>query len=453
MIKIGDFSKLAHVSIKTLHHYDEMGLLRPSHVDRYSGYRYYALEQLALLNRILALKDLGLSLEQITQMLHEKLSLAEMRGMLRLKQMELAAQVEDEQARLKRVEQRLRQIEQEGHTTTAEVALKPIPAQTALVARVVAASEEMIPPARQSLQSLLWNRLEQARLKPAGPWFSLMNDLPYVETDLELTVGVSVQLAPSQRAGDWEGTPVRMEELAAAPSMASVIHSGEVVTLPQTYSSLFAWTQANGYQPAGPFRELYLADSENGAPPAPTLDAGLIELQCPVERASIPLSIRTKKDELMQPKIVNRPAFKAVGLSYVGENKHGEIGQMWGRFNQSCGPIKSINRNEAFGLCFSTVEGALRPGEFEYVACFEVADNKDVPGGMVYREVPAYKYAVFTHQGKLDTLHETYQYIYNTALAQAGLKPHPDKFDMEVYDEDFLIGSDDSKFYIYVAVE
>jgi len=87
------------------------------------------------------------------------------------------------------------------------------------------------------------------------------------------------------------------------------------------------------------------------------------------------------------------------------------------------------------------------------VAALQVADDKDVPAGMVYREVPAYKYAVFTHHGKLDKLGETYQYIYHTALAQAGLTPHPDKYDMEVYDEDFKIDSDESKFYIYVAVQ
>ena len=179
MIKIGDFSKLAHVSVKTLHHYGDLGLLMPAHIDRFSGYRYYTLDQLAVLNRILALKDLGLSLEQIAQLLHEDVSTAEMRGMLRLKQMELASQVEEEQARLRRVEQRLRQIEQAGHTHEAEVALKQVPAQTALVAQVVAASEEFIAPARHSLQALLRNQLDRAGIKPAGPWFSLMDDLPY----------------------------------------------------------------------------------------------------------------------------------------------------------------------------------------------------------------------------------------------------------------------------------
>jgi predicted transcriptional regulator YdeE/DNA-binding transcriptional MerR regulator len=453
MIKIGDFSKLAHVSIKTLHHYDELGLLEPGHVDRYSGYRYYEIGQLARLNRILALKDLGLTLEQVAQLLGEDVSVAEMRGMLRLKQMELAAQVDEEQARLQRVEQRLRQLEG-GGPVKHEVALKEVPAQTVLLADVVAANEGALPSARQSLVDLLQNQLDAARLKPATPWFALLDDLPYRESDLELTLAVGVELRSGQRAGDWQGTPVRLEQLAAVPAMASVIHAGDPSALPQAYTSLYVWAQHNGYQPAGAYREIYLPESGVGAGPVPSIQTGFTEVQCPVEKTRLPVSLRSdKKDEPMQPKIVNRPAFKAVGMSYVGKNEHGEIGQMWGRFNQSCGPIKNINHKEAFGLCFSTLEGPTRPGEFEYVSCFEVADNAQVPAGMVYREVPAYKYAVFTHHGKLDKLGETYQYIYHTALAQAGLTPHPDKFDMEVYDQDFIPDSDASKFYIYVAVQ
>ena len=72
---------------------------------------------------------------------------------------------------------------------------------------------------------------------------------------------------------------------------------------------------------------------------------------------------------------------------------------------------------------------------------------------MVYREVPEQKYAVFTHHGKLDTLHDTYQYVYNTGMPKSGLQAHPSKFDMEVYDKDFLPNSDDSKLYIYVAIQ
>ena len=378
--------------------------------------------------------------------------------MLRMKEMELAGMVEEEAARLRRVEQRLLQLEHELDPLDMLVAVKDVPSQVVLQASIVAAHEELLPAARKSLQELLQKHLDLAHLKPASPWFALLNDLPYSESNLELTLAVAITPRSGQRADDWQGTPVTFQELPAVPGMASILHLDEPAALPQTYASLYAWTQGNGYQVAGAYREIYLSDA--GAGPAPLAEptAGCIELQCPLQRASIPLSLRPRTDmdkgkETMEPKIVNRPAFKVIGLSYVGKNEHGEIGQMWRRFNQRAHEIKSINDKEAFGLCFSTVEGGAKPGEFEYVAGFEVAGKENLPDGMVYREVPAYKYAVFTHHGKLDKLGETYQYIYNTGLAQAGLKVHPDKFDMEVYAEDFKLGDDNSKFYIYVAIE
>jgi predicted transcriptional regulator YdeE/DNA-binding transcriptional MerR regulator len=458
MIKIGDFSKLAHVSIKTLHHYDDLGLMRPAHVDRYTAYRYYEIGQLSRLNRILALKDLGFSLEQVTQLLVENLSTAELRGMLRMKQMELAEQVEDECTRLARVELRLLQLEREGNLQEAIVAVKAVPAQTVLLGKIVAAREEMLPAARKSLHNLLQIQLERAQLKPAGPWFSLLNEAPYADSNLEVALAVGVNLHSGQHPDDWQEAPVRVLDLEAVPGMASIIHQDASATLPQTYASLYIWIQSNGYQPAGACREIYLPEDGVSASPSADLYTGTVELQCPLQKASIPPSIRPAMEplegtkETMELKIVNRPALKVIGFAYVGKNEHGEIGQMWDRFNQRTDEIKNINTKEAFGLCFSTVEGGAQPGEFEYISGFEVADNKDIPAGMVYREVPAHKYAVFTHHGKLNILGETYQYIYNTGLAQAGLQVHPDKFDMEVYDKDFILNSDESKFYICVAV-
>src|SRR5512141_669301 len=113
MIRIGDFSKLSRLPIKTLRYYQEVGLLKPVCVDNFTGYRYYSYEQIARLNRILALKDLGFSLEQIGQLLDEGLSPEQMRGMLILRQSEIRQRVQEEAERLARVESRLRQIEQE----------------------------------------------------------------------------------------------------------------------------------------------------------------------------------------------------------------------------------------------------------------------------------------------------------------------------------------------------
>ena len=126
MLKIGDFSKLSQVSIKALRLYDEMGLLKPISVDRSSGYRFYSASQLPRLNRIIAFKDLGFSLEQITQLLNEEVSPEQIRGMLRLKQADLQQQIEEEQERLMRVAARLKQIGQENVMSDYEVVIKKI---------------------------------------------------------------------------------------------------------------------------------------------------------------------------------------------------------------------------------------------------------------------------------------------------------------------------------------
>ncbi len=70
MLKISDFSKLARVPTATLRYYDVLGLLKPAQVDKFTEYRYYTLDQLPRLNRILALKDLGFSLEDIARLLN-----------------------------------------------------------------------------------------------------------------------------------------------------------------------------------------------------------------------------------------------------------------------------------------------------------------------------------------------------------------------------------------------
>ena len=114
MFKIGDFSQLGQVSIRTLRLYDELGLLRPAQIDRFTSYRFYTIDQLPRLNRILALKDLGLSLEQIGDLLRRDLPVDQLRGMLMLKQSEIEQQMQGIQQQMRRVEARLKQIEQEG---------------------------------------------------------------------------------------------------------------------------------------------------------------------------------------------------------------------------------------------------------------------------------------------------------------------------------------------------
>ena len=114
MFRIGEFSQIARVSGRLLRYYDSIGLLRPQRTDPETGYRYYSAGQLERLNRILALKELGLSLDQVARMLDDKISAAEIRGMLALKKAELERSLAEEAARLRHIESRLTQIEQQG---------------------------------------------------------------------------------------------------------------------------------------------------------------------------------------------------------------------------------------------------------------------------------------------------------------------------------------------------
>src|SRR5262249_20222975 len=113
MLKIGEFSKLVQVSVPTLRYYDQVGLLKPVEVDRSTGYRYYSASQLPRLHRILALKGLGFSLEQIAGVLAEGLTPEQMRGMLRLRHAQISQQLTEMQSQLVEVEVRLQQIERE----------------------------------------------------------------------------------------------------------------------------------------------------------------------------------------------------------------------------------------------------------------------------------------------------------------------------------------------------
>lgn len=115
---IGDFARLGQVSVRMLRHYDQIGLLSPTSVDQWNSYRSYSPEQLSVLNRIVALKDLGLSLEQVGHIVANRVSIEELRGMLRLCQSQVEEEMRAAGSRLAAVESRLRMIEREEKMST-----------------------------------------------------------------------------------------------------------------------------------------------------------------------------------------------------------------------------------------------------------------------------------------------------------------------------------------------
>ncbi len=221
MLKIGDFSKLAQVTVKTLRHYDQLGLLKPAWTDRYSGYRYYTIEQMPRLNRILALKDLGFSLDQVAQLLDEQLSAEQLRGIVLSKRVEVQQRVQEEQRRLVRVETRLKQIEQEGCMPVIDVVLKKIDPQQVVSVRDMVPNAELLPERCDRMRREVNAWLESSRLHAAGPWIVIFEGPEYVERN------ISVQMA---RALEERVRPRAPARLTSAPCpawrrLASLIRS------------------------------------------------------------------------------------------------------------------------------------------------------------------------------------------------------------------------------------
>ncbi len=271
MIRIGQFSRLSMVSIKTLRYYDEAGLLHPARVDDFTGYRYYTFGQLARLHRILALKEMGFALEQIGRLLDEDLSAEQLRGMLKARRSEIQARLEDEMARLARVEARLQLLEKENPMSQVEVVIKTVEPLT------IASVRDTIP--TYSQQGHLWHELEGhlalQRVRPNGPCFTMYHDDEHRESDVDAEVCEPV--AP----GLSETRRVRVRNLPAT-QMACAIHRGPYQTLHQTIEATVQWIETNGYRITGPEREIYLTPARNGSQTDPDT---VTEVQFPIEKA------------------------------------------------------------------------------------------------------------------------------------------------------------------------
>jgi len=269
MLKIGDFSRLGQVSVDTLRHYDMLGLLKPAEVDPLTGYRYYAHHQLGRLHRILALKDIGLSLEQIAPMLEEDVSIEQLKGMLKLKRVEIEEQIGTENERLMRVEARLKQIEMEVNLPNHEMIIKEVRPQ------LVASIRRVVPTHHQVIR--LYEEL-MAYLSPHNPmqWraLTIWHDDGYREHDVDAEAIITLKAPVPETAA------VKIYELPGGV-MASTIHNGAYNRLYQAYNAINGWVAANQYCTNGPARELYHYAQE---PLRPDDETYVTEIQMPIQK-------------------------------------------------------------------------------------------------------------------------------------------------------------------------
>lgn len=276
MFKIGDFSRIAQVSVSQLRYYADIGLFEPDQVDPFTSYRYYSAAQLPALNRILALKDLGMTLDQIRGALSDRIGADEVRGMLRLQKAKIEQTLQEEVLRLRAVEARLKQIEDETDEGL-EVVVKSVPAQRFLAMR------ETFPIMTDtaSVVSEMLQVLPQRFGPKLGYMTAILHNADYSFENVDIEMGFAVDLdietsvsLPSDRA-------LAVRELPAVEHMATVARLGSFENNCRSYGALGSWLETNSYEIGGVAREVFLEIPKEGCD-------FVVEIQMPVKPTAPP---------------------------------------------------------------------------------------------------------------------------------------------------------------------
>lgn len=274
MFTIGEFSTLAQVSKRLLRYYDEIGLLKPIHTDPSTGYRYYSAEQMAHLNRILVLKELGLSLDQIRRMLSDQISTDEMHGMLLLKKAEIEQLLHAELQRLRKIESRLQSIRDTESNKPLNVVIKSIPVQPVVSTRTIAESFDDALAIFTRIQGCL------PSTNAYGLRFCICHSNGLAEHDMDLELGYFLEGKTDLTAPLQSDLQLQYGELPAVETMATFVVKGALKSIHMGYREIGMWAEMNGYRLAGKAREIKLQVPR-------TADGSdlITEIQFPVESA------------------------------------------------------------------------------------------------------------------------------------------------------------------------
>jgi DNA-binding transcriptional MerR regulator len=252
MYAIGAFAQLGGVTVRMLRHYDRIGLFVPSRVDPTTGHRSYEAAQLARLNRLVALKDLGFSLEQVGELLADGVEVDELRDMLRCRAAELEKRLLHDRQTLDRVRGRLRLIESETPLPITDVEVKHVAPQRVLGLQATVKANDGTQHVEPLFERVI-EHMEAAGADRASP-ISLRD---HADGAVRITAGY---LAPT---GDVPG----LETLTLpGASVASVVRRGAVDGAAEAHQAVGRWAETHGLAAsieAGRWREIYLETNDD----------------------------------------------------------------------------------------------------------------------------------------------------------------------------------------------
>jgi DNA-binding transcriptional MerR regulator len=278
MFRIGDFSRIARVSARLLRFYDEIGLLAPAHADPQTGYRFYTVAQLAELNRIVVLKELGFELEQVREILKTEVGAAQLRQMLLLRRNDAERRLEQEAQRLRQIEARITQLETDGSLSADDVVIRAEPAARLLSLRRTVPSFA----AAVALIAELRERSRPLAQRLRGATLTAVAHAPQFEVD-EIDVEMGWRLPPETTLEAPPGSGLALRALEAMERVAVCVRVGPPDVAHLVTAKIGRYLEASGDELAGPSREVFLQ------PPDPArMHEAVVEMQYPVRLRGAP---------------------------------------------------------------------------------------------------------------------------------------------------------------------
>ena len=263
--KIGTFSKMNYVTIKTLRHYDNIGLLKPSYIDEENGYRYYTSKQLPILHEILALRDIGFSLDEIKQV---QRGVCE-KDILQKKKSEILKKIGEETMKLSKIESYL---SNDKINVEYPVIIKSLPEVIVASMRTKINSYDeiftIVPPMGVEME-----RLGCVCAEPEY-CYTIYHDKEHKENNIDVEVCEAVtELKENSEM-------VKFKVVPKVNMAACVYHKGSYDKFPQAYSALTKFIVENGYEIIDTPRESYI----DGVWNKDNVEDWLTEIQFPIKK-------------------------------------------------------------------------------------------------------------------------------------------------------------------------
>lgn len=253
MLTIGEFSKICQVSVKTLHHYDRISLLKPAKVDVWTGYRYYSQEQMEKMLLIQRLKRYGFSLEEIRELLACTEKCALFTKLLKQKE-QLKQQMRETELIISELSAHLENFERTGdimgYQKSYEVQVRKTPDRAVLACRQRMGVDEF-----GKYYSTLYERVPREQVTPNGQVGAIYYDEEFNHdcSDIELIVGIREK--------------EKADKVMEGTLCAVTVHKGAYSSLSDAYGALVAWIEENGYVWNGAPYDIYTKTQFDGLSP------------------------------------------------------------------------------------------------------------------------------------------------------------------------------------------